>query len=146
MRQRGRKSAASFERLVIDARFNRLQPPDGLDPSIEQRFANIVASCDPQHFVPSDVSLLVQFCEADLLCDRAAAEIRRGGAVLADGRVSPWITVQEKGVRAIVALATKLRLAPSARLDPKTVARRTERWTPDRLRNPLWFDGEGDAA
>jgi chaperonin subunit len=46
----------------------------------------------------------------------------RLGAVI-DGKPSPWITVQEKAVRAMVALSMRLRLSPQSRIDPKTLGR-----------------------
>jgi hypothetical protein len=43
-------------------------------------------------------------------------------------------TTWEKAVRMQAVLATKLRLAPQARVDPKTVGRQT----PQRLEPPPW--------
>jgi hypothetical protein len=60
--------------------------------------------------------------EADALAELAAAQLRISGAVI-DGRASPWLVAQEKSVRALVALATKLRLSPQSRADPKTITR-----------------------
>ena len=71
--------------------------------------------------------LLARYIESDVLAELAAAELRENGAVI-DGRPSPWLTVQEKAVRAMVALSLRLRLAPSARLDPKTVGRHENNW------------------
>ena len=87
-------------------------------------FANLVASCDPEHFRLSDAPLLCRYCEAVVLAEKAAQELRRRGAVTKDGRVSGWITVQEKAVRALVSLSMRLRLSPQARLDAKKLDRR----------------------
>jgi phage terminase small subunit len=128
MGKRGRRSAASYEvPVVVDVGRIRVQPPGHLGETEVQRFADLVASCDPQHFRDSDVPLLARYIEADVLAERAAAELRANGAVI-DGRPSPWLTVQEKAVRAMVALSLRLRLAPSARLDPKTVGRHENNW------------------
>ena len=42
---------------------------------------------------------------------------------MVDGKPSPWLTVQEKAVRALVALSLRLRLSPQARQpnNPKRV-------------------------
>ena len=72
MKQRGRKSAASFEVPNVDGSPDRLQPPSHLSPDERQRFTNIVANCDARHFRPSDTTLLVRFIEADSLAERAA--------------------------------------------------------------------------
>ena len=44
MRQRGRKSAASFEIINVDGSPDRLQPPDHLSADERQRFVDIVAN------------------------------------------------------------------------------------------------------
>jgi len=125
MGNRGRKSRASYEVPCIDASRARVQPPAHLGETEAQRFVDLVASCHPQHFTESDVPLLCRFVEADLLAEQAAGELRDKGAVI-DGKPNPWLVVQEKSVRALVALALRLRLrlSPQSRLDPKTVGRR----------------------
>jgi hypothetical protein len=51
------------------------------------------------------------------------------GAVI-NGKASPWITIQEKAVRAMVALTMRLRLSPQSRIDPLTVGRQQPRQGP----------------
>jgi phage terminase small subunit len=68
----------------------------------------------PGHFQASDLPLLVRYVEASVLAEQAASQLRLEGPVVA-GRVSPWVTVQEKSVRALVALSMRLRLSPQAR-------------------------------
>ena len=65
---------------------------------------------DARHFRPSDAPLLCRFVEADALAERAAKELRKNP--VADGKASPWLMVQEKSVRALTALAMRLRLSP----------------------------------
>ena len=69
-----------------------------------------------------------------MLCDRAAAELEAEGPVV-KGRVNPWLTVLEKTTKSQSMLATRLRLCPSARSDPQTIARHTPGirapWEPD---------------
>ena len=84
-------------------------------------FAALVAGCDANHFRQTDLPLLPRYCEAAILAEQAALELRNG-AVL-NGKPSPWIVVQEKCVRAMVSLSMRLRLSPQSRIDPKTLAR-----------------------
>ena len=132
MRQRGRKSAASFETINVDGSPDRLQPPDHLSADERRRFADIVTNCDARHFRPSDMSLLVRFVEADGLAERAAKELRKHPVV--DGKPSAWLAVQEKSVRALVSLSMRLRLSPQSRVDPKTLGRQQPQ------RGPLPWD------
>jgi hypothetical protein len=85
-------------------------------------FRQIVGSCDPRHFTEADVPLLCRFAEADVLAQRAATQLNK--APVAGGKVNPWLTIQEKSVRAQTALALRLRICPQSRQDPKTTARR----------------------
>jgi phage terminase small subunit len=77
-------------------------------------FIEIVAACDANHFQPSDLPLVCRYVEAVVLAEEAARELREEGAVV-DCKPSPWITVQEKAVRALVAVSMRLRLSPQAR-------------------------------
>jgi phage terminase small subunit len=109
--------------VVVHAEAARLVAPAGLDRQTAKVFAQIVASCPRGHFVASDTVLLVEYCRAARLAERADRELRRSGPVVG-GKPSPWVTVQEKAVRALVALSLRLRLSPSARTDPKTTGKR----------------------
>lgn len=116
-----RKSAAHLSVIPVDGTPIRLQPPASLGDRERQVFTDTVAACEPGHFRNSDIPLLLRFCEACVLADRAAAELRRCAVI--DGKPSPWLIVQEKCVRALTALSMRLRLSPQSRLDAKTVAR-----------------------
>jgi phage terminase small subunit len=126
MRKRGRVSAAEYETPLVDVRHRRLEPPPHLGKVEAQRFADLVASVDAEHFRESDIPLIARYVEADLLAEQAARELRTAGPVLDSGRVNGWITVQEKAVRAMVALAMRLRLSPQSRITPVTVGRRNQ--------------------
>ena len=129
MKQRGRKSAAELAVVAVGGKPNRLQPPDHLSPDEQRRFVDLVSACDPEHFRASDLPLVCRFVEADALAEQAARELRTNGAV-SDGRASPWLVVQEKAVRALTALALRLRLSPQSRTDPKTLTRQQLRQGP----------------
>jgi phage terminase small subunit len=100
-----RKSAAELSVIPIDQRASRLRPPASLSEAERTMFIDLVAAVDAKHFRPSDLPLLCRYCEAVVLAEQAAAELRRAGAVV-NGKPSPWVTVQEKAVRAMVALST----------------------------------------
>jgi phage terminase small subunit len=120
MRQRGRKSAAALS--VVDVHDQqKLLPPAFLSEPERELFASIVGGCDADHFRQTDLPLLSRYCEAAVLAENAALELRDGAVV--DGKPSPWIVVQEKCVRALVSLSMRLRLSPQSRLDPKTLGR-----------------------
>jgi phage terminase small subunit len=122
MRQRGRKSADNLATPIVDGSPPRLDPPSTLADRERTLFVEIVDACAPTHFHSSDLPLLIRYVEACVLADEAAEHLRNEGAVI-KGKPSPWLTVQEKSVRALVALSLRLRLAPQSRVDPKTLAR-----------------------
>jgi hypothetical protein len=105
MRQRGRRSADVVTFPAVDGLPPRLQPPASLRKDERAIFALVVAGCDPRHFSESDVPLMVSYVQAAALAHRAVR--------------SPDKTIWEKAVRLQMALATKLRIAPSTRMDRK---------------------------
>jgi phage terminase small subunit len=128
MKQRGRKSAAAMSvALSVDGSPDRLQPPEHLSADERKRFVDIVTNCDARHFRPSDTTLLARFVEADALAEKAAAELRKHGAVSKDGKPNGWLVVQEKSVRALVSLSMRLRLSPQSRIDAKAIGRQEPR-------------------
>jgi hypothetical protein len=69
----------------------------------------------------------VAYCQAVSQHDRAAQALRREGDVV-NGKPSPWITVQEKAVRAMTALSMRLRLSPQARREKAQLPRPLDWW------------------
>jgi phage terminase small subunit len=122
MRQRGRKSADELAVLSINGKGPRLEPPSFLPKAERSVFLDLVNSADLDHFRASDLPLLCRYAEAVVLAEQAAKHLRRG-VVSQEGKVSAWIVVQEKAVRAMVALSMRLRLSPQSRIDAKTLAR-----------------------
>jgi len=116
-----RKSAAALTVVAVDGRASRLRPPPTLSEPERKVFGDIVSACNPGHFHACDLPLLARYCEAAALGDLAAVELRKGAVI--DGNPSPWIVVQEKAVRAMVALSMRLRLSPQAR-QPHNAGRR----------------------
>src|SRR5262245_39637638 len=116
------RRAAAALKVPPDTRLSRVRPPATLSPPEQKLWASLVAACTPNPFAESDVPLLCRYVEACALADEAACHLRSEGAVV-DGKPSAWIIVQEKSVRAMVALALRLRLSPQARAlrNPKVV-------------------------
>jgi P27 family predicted phage terminase small subunit len=115
-----RKSAASLAVVRVDASVSRLRPPAELGEEEQQIWQVIVGTCDSKHFMRSDAPLLARYCEAVVLARRAAAALTSEGPVIA-GRTNPWLTVQEKAVRAMVSLSMRLRISPQARRETPAV-------------------------
>jgi P27 family predicted phage terminase small subunit len=96
----------------------RLRPPADLTEAEKEIFVQLVGSLDQKHFAPSDMPLLVEYCVAIAQAREAARYLREEGRVV--GRhVSPWLIVQEKSCRAMLALATRLRISPQSRARTK---------------------------
>lgn len=115
-----RRSAASLAIAPIRPPKHRLDPPRGLSKGASAVFRAIVSAVDAEHFSPADLPLLTEYARAADLANRAAAELDKHGAVT-DGKASAWLVVQEKSVRALTALAARLRICPQSRFD-RTVA------------------------
>jgi phage terminase small subunit len=123
MRQRGRKSA-NLVALNVEGLPPRLTPPSHLTAKERKCFVDLVNATDPRHFTESDASLLVSYCQATLMAHAAARK--------QDAKTF------EKISRVQAMLATKLRLSPQARSDPKTIARQQQQF-----RGPMPWDSTG---
>jgi len=95
----------------------RLKPPDSLSKAEAALFNEIVGSMPPDYFNHTDRLLLVRYVEAHAQAELAKRHLAKEGMVTKTGKPSPWITVQEKARRAVVALSIRLRLSPRSRLD-----------------------------
>jgi hypothetical protein len=72
-----------------------------------------VAACAADHFTAADTPLLVAYCQAVLLVRSAFKDI--------EVQFHAW----QQAARTLAMLATKLRLCPHSRSDPKTITRRS---------------------
>jgi len=116
-----RKSAAELAMTPVAILPSRLKPPVTLSPSAHKEFMRIVTSEPAAHFKESDLSLLVQYCEAVALAERAVKELQR------DDAPACWLTRWEKATRAMTALLLRLRLSPQSRA-PNNPKRETMTW------------------
>jgi len=125
MRQRGRKSSDELAVINVNGDPPRLDPPPTLTDPERALFVELVQACSPKHFVPSDLPLVVSYVQATLLSRRAVTSAATAPAMLA---------LWEKATRMQATLATRLRLSPQARTDPKTIGRQM----PQRIGPPPW--------
>jgi phage terminase small subunit len=116
MLQRGKESAAALSVIPLVERVARLQPPASLSEGEASLFRQIVAQCSADHFTPSDTPLLVAYCQAVLLSRYAFKQVSEDGAAF---------QIWQQAARTLATLATKLRLCPHSRTDPKIVGRRS---------------------
>jgi hypothetical protein len=112
-----RKSAASLAIMPTPTVSRRMQAPSSLGNAERKVWDHIISTTARAHWVPSDSYLLVEYCRAIVLADRA-------WNVLADVDADPLhakaaVILQEKSVRAMCALAHKLRVSPQSRQDRK---------------------------
>jgi hypothetical protein len=113
MRQRGRKSA-DLAVLNVDGSPPKLEPPPNLSDDERTLFTELIDATDTRHFRPTDLPLLVSYIQASLLARSTAHS---------PSKVATW----EKAVRVQAALASRLRLSPQSRTDPKTIGRQQAR-------------------
>ena len=139
-----RKSVAELSVVRVDGRPNYIDAPSGLSADHRRLFGEIVRSMPPEHFRQGDVPLLVRYVEAITMTERAGREMEAsGGPVIAgvDALVTnPWFGVQQRSARMVAVLATRLRMSPQSRRDPKTVHRAGAR------RSSVYDELENDAA
>jgi hypothetical protein len=115
MKSRGRPSAAALNLAVIDTQKLRLTAPDFLNDREAVIFASIVDSCSPDHFRKSELPLLCSYVTAVNLSRWHASQVNEGHA----DHHRKWLEC----TKLVALLASRLRLAPSTRLDKRTVER-----------------------
>jgi hypothetical protein len=119
----------------------RIVAPSTLTPRERKVFNEIVNACTADHFRNSDIPLLTSFCTATVVSRSMANKPKQ-------------FSTFEKATRLQAALATKLRLNPQTRLDPKSVHRQTvgsglvhSPWdNPERFKFVGSDDDDSDAA
>jgi phage terminase small subunit len=110
----GRKSAAQLAAPPINGGQPRLEPPEFLSETERKLFVELIEACAPEHFVRSDLPLLTAFVQA---IELSRSAIRRVGDD--PTALQTW----ERAVKVVATLATRLRLSPQSRSEPRSVAR-----------------------
>lgn len=111
-----KRSAAAATLPVLDVKQSRLEPSARLPKAEADVWRALVAASSADHFTQADAPLLEQYATACVLATRAREALESEGPVV-DGRANPWLTVQEKAQRAMVALSARLRVCPQSRFD-----------------------------
>ena len=112
--KRGRTSGAELSAVPIDSARKPIEPPPTLKAPEARIFREVVESCAVNHFRKADIPVLTAFATATHL-SRFYAELIGES----EGAFKNW----EAAVRLQISLATKLRITPQSRYDPKTIAR-----------------------
>jgi phage terminase small subunit len=120
-----KKLAEEHNLNVINFEHKRLVPPEHLTERETQIFRDIVDSADPRHFRKSELPLLCSYVTAVNLSQWHAHKINAGEG----DHHRAWLDC----TKLLALLASRLRLAPSTRLDKKTVERHSERGDDDAL-------------
>jgi len=99
----------------------RIEPPPSITPAAKEVWAEIVNSLPANYFVDSDISLLHTYCEAYINVMTAQEMLKTVPWVFIDGKgmeqKTKWFDILKNQQSIIGILCTKLRLAPSSRID-----------------------------
>ena len=112
--KRGRKSAEELSVVHLASARKPIEPPAGLKQQEAAIFRQTVAACAANHFRKADIPVLIAFATATHLSRFYAEQI---------GETETAFKNWEAAVRLQISLATKLRITPQSRYDPKTIAR-----------------------
>ncbi|MBW1672153.1 MAG: hypothetical protein JRJ45_00655 [Deltaproteobacteria bacterium] len=98
----------------------RLSPPFGLNAAEQFVWNEMVNSCDAEHFIPSDVPLMIGFCQSFVQQQRAMEGMKEHDMwILSDnGKVAahPSIAIHKSLSGTLSNLAMRLRICPSTRI------------------------------
>jgi phage terminase small subunit len=108
----GRRSFITTD--VVPAWERRLQPPACLGGAERKVFVDLIAATPLGQFEPSDLPLIARWCEATVMAERAAEELRAHGMVKGD-KVSAWFTIHQAACKTLKDLALRLKLSPQSR-------------------------------
>ncbi len=110
-KKRGRKSSEELSLIHLATAWKPIEPPATLKAPEARIFREVVASCAVNHFRKADITA---FATATHLSRFYADQI---------GETETAFKNWEAAVRLQISLATKLRITPQSRYDPKTIAR-----------------------
>lgn len=91
----------------------RLKPPETMSEAARKVFLDTVLGSKPEHFQATDLPLMVRFCEANAMAERAEAETVKKPVI--KGKPNPWFAILAQSNKTATALAMRLRLSPQAR-------------------------------
>lgn len=97
-------------------RSGTFKAPAGLPRAAQSLWRAVMQSTPEDQWRPGDLPLLAMFCRVSVLAAEAVAHLEHDGQVDSGGKTSPWIKVASDHGKTLALLASKLRLAPSARI------------------------------
>lgn len=137
MKQRGRKSAASKLAVIDGGRGSRAAPPGDLCDYQAAKWAEIVGAMPADWFQPEMTDLLRAYCRVSKICYKLDKMLDQLDDIadnpeklsendgVKDAVFMIKVTAQrDKQVRQLAMLATKMRLTPQSRQEPKTAGNR----------------------
>jgi phage terminase small subunit len=134
MRQRGRRSAVDLEVTAPASAALRLDPPDHLTATEQKLFREVLANTPSGQFSLSDTYLLATFCQVTCVVRQAA---RSASTAKPKDRQSAFKMLAE-AAKCQSMIATKLRLVPSARTSPRSLARASDAHRPSAYDTREW--------
>lgn len=91
-----------------------LRPPEHLSQGAKQVFADLIATCDEDHFEVSDITVICIYAEAASLFEISSEHIQAD--IQAGKEPSPrWLSAWSHASKTVSALALRLRIAPQSR-------------------------------
>lgn len=124
MTQRGRKSAASLESVVLPNERKAPPPPTELTESAAKLWNDIVNSLPGDYFRAGDLPLLQAYCTASDRKNKLDIAIAKEG-LLYDGAPHPGLKISREEASLMASLAVKLRLCQSSRTRPDSATLKT---------------------
>ena len=110
-----RASAASLAVLSPAPQRAAIDAPAHLSPAERDIFLDIVSTCRPNHFMPSDGVLLAAYAAIAVEMQLATEQVREHGMVDGEGKITAWFSAQERLAKTMSILAHRLRLSPQGR-------------------------------
>ena len=104
----------------------RLPPPEGMSAAEQFVWTRMVNACSAEHFIESDIPIMLGFCQAFVQQQRAMEELKVHPLfILSDnGKVAqhPLVAVHKSFSGTVSNYAMRLRITPSTRIETKQAA------------------------
>lgn len=128
MGHRGPKPAAGLAVVPPNGQLSAKGLPGGSEEHAIVR--SLIADAEPHHFRSTDYPLLSEYADAIVASARAAAALRREGAVIEGVKRGQWMREKDRARKAVLQISARLRLSPMARRESSTQPKAwTERFT-----------------
>ena len=104
----------------------RLAPPDNMSAAEQFVWIRMVNACSAEHFLESDIPVMIGFCQAFVQQQRAMDQMKEHPLfIMSDnGKVAqhPLVNVHKSLSGTVSNYAMRLRITPSTRIDTKQAA------------------------